>query len=600
LSIDETIVKLSGNRLLGEITPGAALLFWTCIGILVVLCIVSAWQKLRQSREMARRAKANSSAAAAAQQASSAQGSGASETARLGLPGRYAQALLWPEPLTSNTPAEAQVSVGAAVPKKQNKTLDLDTAQFAPISAAEAKAQALATGAALRATMFQFGRRSVIPPVDDVRTKIIDRAMVGQGLLLPEELAEIHRIGEEMAAARPPVTDAGTVAARAVAAVIQERKQLKEQKKAEAAERKRKHAEGVAQRRQTDIIFLGRGVSTGLADRRSNVEALAAAGLPVLATPGDVAQALNLPIKRLRWLAFHSEAATVTHYIRFTIPKRSGGVRALFAPHENLATAQQWVLANVLAKVPAHNAAHGFVPLRSTVTNATPHVGRDVLVNADLTDFFPTITFPRVRGIFKQLGYSPAVATIFALLCTESPRRVVVYAGKTFHVATGPRALPQGACTSPALSNLASRRLDSRLTGIAAKLGWTYTRYADDLSFSADAEAAGKVGYLLARIRHIAQDEGFVVNEKKTRILRQSDAQTVTGIVVNDRPGVPRDIVRRLRAILHRARSEGLAAQNRQQLPYFEAWLRGMIAYVEMVNPQQAGPLRESYAALRS
>src|SRR5204862_6251066 len=110
------------------------------------------------------------------------------------------------------------------------------------------------------------------------------------------------------------------------------------------------------------------------------------------------------------------------------------------------------------------------------------------VVNADLTEFFPTITYPRVRGIFKQIGYSPAVATILALLCTESPRRTVVYAGKTFHVATGPRALPQGACTSPALSNLAARRLDSRLAGIAAKLGWQYTRYADDLSFSADAD----------------------------------------------------------------------------------------------------------------
>ena len=233
------------------------------------------------------------------------------------------------------------------------------------------------------------------------------------------------------------------------------------------------------------------------------------------------------------------------------------------------------------------------------MTNAAAHVGRLLVVNADLSDFFPSITFPRVRGVFRQLGYSPAVATVLALLCTESPRRTVTYAGRPFHVATGPRDLPQGACTSPALSNLAARRFDSRLAGIAAKLGWTYTRYADDLTFSATGDQAeGKVGYLLARVRHIAADEGFAVNEKKTRVLRPGAAQTVTGIVVNERLGVPRDTVRRLRAILHRAKAEGLAAQNRENHPHFEAWVRGMVAYVHMVNPAQAAPLRAALEAL--
>ncbi len=190
-----------------------------------------------------------------------------------------------------------------------------------------------------------------------------------------------------------------------------------------------------------------------------------------------------------------------------------------------------------------------------------------------------------------MLGYSPAAATILALICTECPRREVVYAGQRFHVATGPRSLPQGACTSPALSNLAARRLDARLAGIATRLGWTYTRYADDFTFSADGEASKKVGYLLARIRHITQDEGFKVNEKKTRFLRRKARQTVTGIVVNDRLGISRKTARRLRAILHRAKSEGLAAQNRQQIPHFPAHIGGMIAYIEMINPKQAAPL---------
>ena len=155
-----------------------------------------------------------------------------------------------------------------------------------------------------------------------------------------------------------------------------------------------------------------------------------------------------------------------------------------------------------------------------------------------------------------------------------------------------------GACTSPALSNLVARRLDARLAGLADKLGWSYTRYADDLTFSAPGHAAGKVGYLLARLRHIVADEGFTVNEKKTRVLRRNAAQTVTGVVVNRRPGVRRTLVRRLRAILHRARAEGLAAQNRQGHPHFEAWLTGMIAYVTMVNRDQGRRLRQAYDAL--
>jgi retron-type reverse transcriptase len=301
----------------------------------------------------------------------------------------------------------------------------------------------------------------------------------------------------------------------------------------------------------------------------------------------------------LRWLAFHTEAATRTHYIKFQVPKKSGGQRTLAAPHRSLARCQEWILHNVLNRVPLHIAAHGFVPQRSTVTNAAAHVGRDVLVNADLADFFPTITFSRVKGAFRSLGYSPAVATIFALLCTEPPRRTVVYEGQQYEVAVGERALPQGACTSPALSNLVSRRLDKRFAALSDKLGWTYTRYADDLSFSASGVTARNIGYLLARIRHIAEDEGFAVNDKKTRVQRQSARQSVTGVVVNERLGAPRRLVRRIRAILHRARREGLQTQNRQQRPHFESWLAGMIAYIAMLNPQQGNKLRAEFEALK-
>ena len=478
----------------------------------------------------------------------------------------------------------------------KKKTLNLDVAQFAPLSNDAAKKQARNMGSPWSSPF--FGRRDLIPPASDERTLLIDRAMVGQGLLTAEELAEIHKVGAEMDKIRPDLTLAVGIANEAVSRDKDARAAIKKKKKEEAEARRQKHADDVARRKQTEIIFLGRGVSAGLCDTKANIEKLQSAKLPILAHPRDVAEAMKIPLKQVRWLAFHSDATRVTHYIRFTVAKKGGGTRELAAPHRKLAASQEWILENILKKMPPHTAAHGFVPNHSTLTNAAPHVGRAVVVNADLKDFFPTITFPRVKGIFQQLGYSPAAATILALLCTESPRREVEYAGTKFHVATGPRVLPQGACTSPALSNLAARGMDTRFSGIATKLGWTYTRYADDLTFSADGNADEKAGYLLARVRHIAQDEGFLVNEKKTRIQRRNTAQTVTSIVVNQRPGVPRKLVRRLRAILHRAKKEGLAAQNRNREPQFEAWLQGMIAYICMVNPAQGTPLKTALQAL--
>jgi len=446
---------------------------------------------------------------------------------------------------------------------------------------------------------WRANRQDRIPSADDKRTALIGRGMVGQGLISEEELAEIHRVGKEMDRLRPELDEAHRQAQQAVTASQAERQAIKEQKKREAAERKRLRREAIERRKRTDILFLGRGVSRGLSDRRGDFQRLQQFGLPELANAADVAGAMRIDVPTLRWLAFHSEAATRTHYVSFSVAKRSGGQRWLSSPHQKLRQCQEWILQNILAKTEIHAAAHGFVKGRSTLTNAQPHVGQQVVLNADLCDFFPSITFPRVKGAFRSLGYSPAVATILALLCTESPRRPVTFRGTTYQVATVPRALPQGACTSPAISNLVSRRIDKRLAGIAAKLGWQYTRYADDLTFSTTGEQAANIGYLLARLRHIAQEEGFAINEKKTRVARPNAQQSVTGVVVNQRTGAPRKLVRRLRAILHRAKTEGLAAQNREDHPHFEGWLRGNIEYVNMLNPQQGAPLREAFEALQ-
>jgi hypothetical protein len=248
--------------------------------------------------------------------------------------------------------------------------------------------------------------------------------------------------------------------------------------------------------------------------------------------------------------------------------------------------------------LPVDPAAHGFATGRSILTNAQAHIGRAVLINLDLADFFPSIHLVRVRSVFVRLGYSGAVATLLALLCTECPRREVRYDGKTYFVATGARGLPQGACTSPALANQVAGRLDRRLAGLARKLNLAYTRYADDLTFSSAEPITQRIGYLMARVRHIARDEGFTVNENKSRVLKRNTAQIVTGLVVNDKPTLRRREIRRLRAILHRAAKEGLDRQNRAGHPHFVAQLRGKIALLHMVRPELAAKLNGQLLAV--
>ena len=447
-------------------------------------------------------------------------------------------------------------------------------------------------------------RVGTIPPLSDEEAALIARGLVLRGLLTEEQIRQIHSVGElwlkHRDSARLLKTKALKSADEAIKKLREEAKQKKEQKKREAAERRQKRAEEIALRRQQDIIFVGPGVSSRLHDRRCHVEALRERGLPVLATPADLANAMGVEIPALRWLCFHAEAATRPHYVQFEVPKRSGGTRLLSAPQPRLAAAQKWVLDQILSKLDVHEAAHGFVAKRSTATNAGPHRGRDLVINLDLKDFFPSISFPRVRGVFVGIGYSPAVATLLALLCTECPRRVMSYAGTTYHVAVGERALPQGACTSPALSNQIARRLDKRLSGLARKHGWTYTRYADDLTFSAPKGHRSQLPLMLSRVRQVVRQEGFAIHEKKGRVQSSAKRQTVTGIVVNDpdKLGLPREEVRKLRAILHNAKKTGLEAQNREGIADFRAHLEGKIAYLAMIDRAKADVLMAELRAL--
>jgi retron-type reverse transcriptase len=370
--------------------------------------------------------------------------------------------------------------------------------------------------------------------------------------------------------------------------------QRRQETKLRHARERQERALAWAERRKTDILYLGEGVSAGL----SKPAGARAPSLPLLPDAKALAAAMGVAVAELRFLAYERALSHVSHYQRFLIPKKSGGSRQISAPMPRLKRTQYWVLDNILAKVPVHAAAHGFTAGRSILTNAAPHVGRDVVVNFDLKDFFPTLSWRRVRGKFQGLGYSGAVATLLALICTEPDADEVELDGQRLFVRKGPRRLPQGAPSSPALTNLICLRLDKRLAGLAAKLGFTYTRYADDMTFSASGEAAEKTGTLLRAVQVIATDEGFAVHPSKTRIMRSHRRQEVTGLVVNDRIGVPRDTLRRFRALLHQIEKTGPDGKSWGKGSDVLLAASGFAQFVRMVDAQAGAPLAAKVEAL--
>src|SRR5262245_56293127 len=371
-----------------------------------------------------------------------------------------------------------------------------------------------------------------------------------------------------------------------------EKETYKRDLKAEAAERKKLRREAWRAYKATHIVHLGDGVhwddKTDEKDKWDlpNAEERAAENeLPPLDTPDQLAEALGLSVAQLRWLAYHREAATSIHYRRFTIPKRDVSERAIWAPMPKLKQAQRWILRNVVEKLPVHGSAHGFLPGRSTLSNAEAHANSKTILQMDVKDFFPTVTLPRLPGVSRK-----PVATLLALLCTESPREVVEHNGTTYYVALGPRCLPQGAPTSPALTNTLCQRLDRRVGGLAKKLGWRYTRYADDLTLSLPSDHSGppRLGALLGGVRRVVEAEGFRLHPEKTRMARSGGRQKVTGLVVNGdgSPRVPRRLRRQLRAAVHNFQ-KGKPFKEGESL----ARLAGYAAYVCMTDPKLGAEL---------
>lgn len=373
--------------------------------------------------------------------------------------------------------------------------------------------------------------------------------LAGEMRRLSELRAELRALRTESTRLRNPEAILRELRKRRMAESRKRRAETKQRREDE----RRGRAVAWKARQRTDIVYLGREHSTQLGHKQCDGAALARYQLPVLGDAGSIARAMGVGIGQLRFLAFARRTSRVTHYQRFCVPKKSGGTRLISAPMPKLKAAQHWILENILYRVPSHEAAHGFLPGRSIVSNAQLHVGQRIVVNVDLENFFPTIDFRRVIGQFRALGYSGAASTIFALICTEAEVDEVELDGRTWYVAQRERHLPQGAPTSPQLTNLLCRRLDRKLTTMAENLGFRYSRYADDLTFSGE----GSVVKLLARVRYLVRQEGFKVHPGKTRILRKGRRQEVTGLIVNEALGVDRKTLRKFRATLYQIEKDG-------------------------------------------
>ena len=314
-------------------------------------------------------------------------------------------------------------------------------------------------------------------------------------------------------------------------------------------------------------------------------------GLPSMLRSKDLADALGIDIPELQFLCYDRKLSDVRHYQYFRIPKKTGGFRKISAPMPRLKSAQTWILTNILYRIPQLDCVHGFVPGRSIVTNAEPHVGKNVLVNFDLQNFFPSIQLKRVLDFFTTY-YPPSVAYLLALICTERKTLAIRLDGEIQYLAQGERVLPQGSPASPAIANLIARDLDKRLLQLGEELGFTYTRYADDLSFSSSTNHS--VGPLIRETQNIVQFENFILHPRKTRVMRKGSRQEVTGIIVNEKINIDRRSLRRFRAFLHQLEQNGPENVSWHGESAILDKAIGFASFIHMVRPDMGKNLLEN------
>ncbi|XZF15088.1 reverse transcriptase family protein [Chitinophagaceae bacterium MMS25-I14] len=282
-------------------------------------------------------------------------------------------------------------------------------------------------------------------------------------------------------------------------------------------------------------------------------------------------------------------------YNTYRVRKKSGGHRWIMSPIEELKTIQFWIKVNILDKIQIHSSANGFASEKSIVSNAKEHINKEVILNIDLYRFFDTITEKRVCSLFKKLGYTEKLSYDFArILCVNPPKNYWAEVKKENKlrkqfIKSKPPILPQGAPTSPTISNLLAFNLDNVLFKYCEKSSLSYTRYADDITISGNKRDLPALSIVKKVIRY----NGFTINNKKTVYISKHKKQLVTGIIVNNGVYVDKKIINEISQELHYCLKFGYKSHLEYKFKgskiksNYKDWLYGKICFVNSVEKER-------------
>lgn len=310
----------------------------------------------------------------------------------------------------------------------------------------------------------------------------------------------------------------------------------------------------------------------------------------------------------LRQITFYSNPASdVKRYKDFEIPKKSGGKRKISAPVDGLKIILKCLNMILQEIYEPSKYAMGFAKNRSVVDNAKKHVNQNYVFNIDLKDFFPSITRARIcaRLKVKPFDFSDDIARMISGLCTMK-----VTDGENVKY-----VLPQGAPTSPTLTNIICDKLDHKLAGLAKRFGLNYSRYADDITFSSSHNVYQEDSDFRQELNRIITEEGFIINDKKTRLLKRGSRQEVTGVIVCEKTNVTKKYVKEIRNLLYIWERYGYndavsrffpiykveKGYTKKGNPNLDAVLCGKLLYMKMVkgeNDSVYKRLQEKYDSL--
>lgn len=346
---------------------------------------------------------------------------------------------------------------------------------------------------------------------------------------------------------------------------------------------------------------------------RQYAQKLRRENLPVIFSLRHLSKVTNVDYSVLR--ATVERRRESANYHMFAVKKRSGGRRFIHAVSEPLFTVQQFINAEILQKLDSHPASFAFHRQGGIQKCAAMHCGARWMFQYDLQNFFYDVNEVDAFHIFKNIGYRPLLAFELARICTTTRlpkqlkgllRPAIEGIRKTYDFyfdrfgATG--VLPQGAPTSPMLSNLSARILDEKLTEYADQHGFIYTRYADDITLSTvDLHATLSVGNIHRSVTGIIRRSRFKVNDKKTRVAGPGSKKLVLGLLVDgDRPRISKETYKRIDRHLHATLKYGLAevaAHEKFDSPYgFYNHLAGLISFVKDVDRERWSEFNERFS----